>query len=253
MRGFHTVSRAHVSAAFAFLLVGLLLGGCRGLISFGGDLWLTDDDDSSSANDDDATANDDDATGDDDDATANDDDATGDDDDATGPGGPVLCGPNVAPGSDWAGQSTSAYTGDARVTFDHDARGGFFGAQWTGCEAKHFFDADGEYVCGIKWSVVGPSYGEQYQTTRLVSRFAMGWVVDDNTCAPGDPEVSRPMDFYRITVPYDSGSLVVLVSDDEATVPAQMDDWVELGWDGDGDDEPDMVEFDYSTPFSATP
>ena len=250
MRGSLFLSRARVSALLVVLLLGAL-AGCRGVLRFSGDLWLTDDDDSAVSDDDDSAVSDDDdsAVGDDDDV-ANDDDVIGDDDDATPTGGPVFCGPNLIPGSDSAGQAVSVYTGDARVAFDHDARGGFFAAEWTGCEAKHFFDTDGEYVCGIKWSVNGVSYGEQYQATRLVTRFTMDWTLDDNTCAATDPEVFRIDDYYRITVPYESGTLEVLVSDDDSTVPAQMDEWAELPWDGAGDDEPDLVEFDYATSFS---
>jgi|GEM_PF-2809736 len=249
MTALSSIARASLLLSLGLLIAGV--GACRGTITFGGTLWPDDDDDSAS-DDDDATANDDDATADDDDATADDDDSTiGDDDDATGPGGPVFCGPEVSPSADQAGQALTVYTGDADVQFDHDARGGFFAAQWNGCEAKHFFDTDGEYVCGIKWTVAGPSYGEQYQTTRLVSRFTMDWTVADNTCAPTDPAVFRPDNYYRITVPYESGSLDVLVSANESTVPSQMDDWASVPWDGDGEDEPEEAQFEYATEFKA--
>ena len=220
--------RARERAALFLLLLTLGAVGCRGQITFFGDLWLLDDDDSS-ADDDDTTA--------------------GDDDDATGPGGPVVCGqtpdPGVTPGAEMA-----AYSGDAVIALEHELRGGFFSGTWSGCEAKHFFDAAGSYVCGIKWAVSGPSYGEQYQTTRLVSRFTLGFSLLENTCSPIHPDVFRPTTYYRITLPFEEGTLEVLWSDDEGAFPAQMEPWTSLPWDGDGDQEPELIEFEYETAFS---
>ena len=230
------------------LLFALLLpvGGCRGTITFFGDLWPVDDDDS--ASDDDDSVADDDDSGDDDDTVADDDDSVGDDDDATGAGGAVVCGAEVDPGAS-PGQELAAYTGEASIALEHGLRGGWFDATWAGCEAKHFFDLNGDYVCGIKWTVSGPSYGEQYQSTRLITRFTMSFALDENTCSPIHPDVFRPAIYYRLVVPYDEGTLEVLWSDDEGAFPNQMNAWVELPWDGEGEETPEDVAFGYSTPF----
>jgi len=166
----------------------------------------------------------------------------------TGPGGVVLCGLTVDPGVT-PGEELAAYSGEAAIEFEHSLRGGFFDGTWTGCEAKHFFDAGGQYVCGIKWSVNGTSYGEQYQSTRLVSRFVQSFSLVENTCSPIHPDVFRPTTYYRITVPYDEGTLEVLWSEDEGAFPNQMEDWTSLPWDGDGEEEPENIDFDYKTEF----
>jgi hypothetical protein len=215
--------------------------GCRGTIRFGDPLWLDDDDS--------ATTDDDDATTDDDDATTDDDDATTDDDDATAPGGPVVCGPDgTEPPVNPSGPQ-SRTTGSAAVSFDH-ARGGSFSATWTGCEARHFFSTDGDYVCGVRWTVAGQSYGETVQQTRLVSRFTMDWSIDENTCAPNDPAAFRADDYYRLIVPYEQGTLEVWISDNQSATPAQMDEWASLPWDGEGEEEPDDISFEYLTAFT---
>ena len=240
-------TRAHVSAVLLLLLAGV---GCRGTITFFGDLWLVDDDDS--ADDDDSGDDDDSTVADDDDSTVGDDDDStlGDDDDVTGPGGQVFCGPDVDPGVS-PGAELAAYTGEATVELEHGLRGGFFEGTWSGCEAKHFFDAGGTYVCGIRWDVTGDSYGEQYQSTRLVTRFSMSFSLAENTCSPIHPDVFRPTTYYRMTVPYEEGTLEVTWSTDEGAFPNQMDEWFSLPWDGDDDEEPELIEVEYSTAFEA--
>ena len=227
------------------VLLVLLLGaaGCRGSLTFGGDLWplpeSMDDDDSAPTDDDDS-------------APIDDDDSAipGDDDDATGPGGPVFCGPEVVPGPEWSGQAVAGWTGDATVTFEHEARGGFFAARWTRCEAKHFFDASGSYVCGVVWSLVGDSYGEQYQDGQLVSRFSMEATVTTNTCSPTQTDVDRAPFYFRLTVPEDQGVLDVRWSTASDTNPSQMLPWLELPWDGAGEPRPDEVSFLYTRAFA---
>ena len=243
-----TYARARVCALLLVLLL-LAVAGCRGQILFFGDLWPVLDDDDSSSDDDDATVDDDDSGADDDDSTAGDDDV-GDDDDVTGPGGEVACGPTVDPGVT-PGEEMAAYSGQALVTLEHELRGGFFSGTWAGCEARHFFDAGGSYVCGIKWSVSGVSYGEQYQSTRLVSRFTQSFSLLENTCSPIHPDVFRPTIYYRITVPFGEGTIDVLWSDDAGAFPNQMDEWTSLPWDGEGEDEPEIIEFEYQTEFAA--
>ena len=134
---------------FAAIALLLPLGACGGSLSIGGPLWIFGD------------------GGDDDDsAGGGDDDDASDDDDTTPPSGPVVCGPTVQPGSSWEGTSTEGYTGDAVLTFEYEERGGLFSADWSGCEAKHFFGPDGESECGILWSAEGKG-SVRYDGSRL--------------------------------------------------------------------------------------
>jgi hypothetical protein len=216
-----------------FLPALVLALSCNsGKLTIGGNLWPTGDDDS--AGDDDIG---DDDTGDDDTG----DDDTGDDDDSTPTGGPVVCGPGPA---DLSGDS-SVYTGAATVVFEYEARGGFFEAAWSGCEARHYF-VGGAYQCGIRWEATGTSYGEQFQATRLVSRFTMEFVVTDDTCGSWHPDSDRGVLYYRAAIPYEDGELEIRWSVSQGEDPADMDIWAELPFEGQGD-EPGSISFEYST------
>ncbi len=219
---------------FAAIALLLPLGACGGSLSIGGPLWIFGD-----GGDDDDSA----GVGDDDDAS--------DDDDTTPPSGPVVCGPTVQPGSSWEGTSTEVYTGDAVLTFEYEERGGLFSADWSGCEAKHFFGPDGESECGILWSAEGTSYGEQVQPSGLVSRFRMEFLVEESSCGLAHHDAEDYELFFRVSLTEgDDGLISITWSEASNTQPANMEPWTTLEWDG--KEQPDEVAFDYFTDFVAS-
>jgi len=216
----------------------LILAGCTGTLRLGGWVPIRDDDDSSS---------DDDDASDDDDLTPSDDDDAADDDDATIAGGDVFCGLDLAsPG----GSDLTAVTGDADLDVDYGDGGPEFEATWTGCEARHYWTSDGDYVCGIRWDVDAEAYVTQRQASALVMRFRMDLVESNNTCFPGHPAGGDRTVYTRLRVPYDDGELTLLRDDEPNTPPSNMADWAEVPWVGQGD-EPEVIDFAYSTEFSA--
>ena len=219
------------------LLLGLfLLAACGGDLRFEGGLGDDDDDDAA-----------------DDDDSSDDDDAADDDDDSTGQGGPVFCGPTPSPGSSGQSEPLRVFTGLGDVLFDWDdeERGGVFGADWSGCEALHRFDRDGEYVCGILWTAMGTSYGEQILSQSLVSRFDIDFLLTDNTC--GDyPEAEDRQSFFRLELPFDGAIAQILRSTEPNSLPAQMDEWASASIPID-DPFPDSLELEYFTQFFADP
>ncbi len=212
----------------------MLLAGCTGTLRLGG--WVPDrgDDDDSAVTDDD-----------DDLTPANDDDAA-DDDDATIAGGEVFCGLELAAMGDGA---LTAVTGDAFVELDFGSGGPEFEALWSGCEARHWWDAAGNYVCGIRWDVASEAYVTQRQATALVMRFTATFTESDNTCYPGHPQGGDFTADFRLRVPYDDGELELLRAPQPNTPPAQMQPWAELGWTGQGE-EPADLDFAYDTGFT---
>ncbi len=220
----------------------------------GGDLypWTSGDDDAEGdddAGDDDSAAGDDDTSGDDDDSTGGDDDTSGDDDDAAG--GHLSCGPTVsiaAGGSD----ALAVITGEAVLTFDYDrrddeARGELFSATWVGCEAWNAVDPDGEELCGIRWEVDTESNVAQFQSTSIILRFEMDFVLAESTCAFDHPLAADRTLHYRLSVPYKGEDGVeILWSDSGGTHPSNMDDLANSPYTGQGD-EPDEVDLSYQT------
>jgi hypothetical protein len=217
--------------------VGLLVAGCIGSLEVTGTLWQASDDDDSSAVDDD------------DSAVVDDDDVVIDDDDMVG--GPVFCGPTVEVGPEWTGGAAEVYTGEVEIDLNHAARGGAFSADWTGCEAKHFYDDQGEYICGILWDAYGPSYGEQLQSTRLISRFDMAFAMTENTCDSSHPDAGDRSTYFRLDLPYGGPLLTVMWSGQVNTQPAQMHDWTTAPW-TDDDETPEEIDFSYHTALVAS-
>ena len=208
----------------------LLAAGCIGSFDVAGTLWAT-------------------GPGDDDSSEPDDDDSASIDDDMVG--GPVFCGPEVEIGPDWAGGAAEVYTGDTRIDLNHAARGGAFSGQWSGCEAKHFYDDAGGYICGILWEAEGPSYGEQLQTTQLISRFDMTFEMTENTCDSSHPDAGDRWTYFRLVVPYGGPLLTVTWSGQVNTQPDQMHDWATAPW-ADDDETPDDVDFSYQTTLVAS-
>jgi len=231
--------RGAIAIAAALPLGLLLVAGCHGNMRISGPIWIFDGDD------------DDSGAPDDDDSSADDDDLTPPDDDDATPGGPVVCGPTVAPGDGWD-VAAHVFTGSADIELEYDERGGLFAAVWSGCEAKHFYDATGEYLCGIRWEAVGDSYGEQVQTTQLVSRFAMEFTLAESTCGLAHPEAEDRSLFFRITVSSDGGATIPITwSPDVNTLPDDMFDWAVADW-KESEPFPDLLELLYFTAFEAS-
>ena len=224
------------------ILAGVLLlaVGCIGSMEITGTLWQVGDDDDSSVDDDDSA---------DDDDTVDDDDIQPDDDDMVG--GPVFCGPEAEPGPDWPGGAAMIYTGEADIDVEYLTRGGVFTADWNGCEAVHFFDEGGGYICGVKWTAVGDSYGEQLQGTQLISRFDMAFELSEYTCDSSHPDVGDRQIYFRLEVPYGGPELTVTSSELVNTQPTQMDPWTTSDWD-DSDTTPEEIDFDYQTAVYAS-
>ena len=179
-----------------------------------------------------------------------DDSALVDDDDATFDG-PVSCGPTLAPGSAWAGVAVEAYTGSAAIEFDYEGRGGLFSADWTGCEAKHFFDEDGEVICGIRWAATGGSYGEQSLSTGQVAWFAMTFDIDQESCGADHPDSEDRAVFFRVTIPFEGDVVGITWSDQVDTPASDMLPWVSPPYDNQGP-MPDEVLLEYAIPFVAS-
>ncbi|MEE2827650.1 MAG: hypothetical protein VX498_00560 [Myxococcota bacterium] len=224
-------------SGFLIYLLGLTLAGCTGSLTFGGNLWADDDD---SASDDDDSA-----VGDDDDSSVDDDD-----DDDTGPtGGEVQCGQATAPGPDWGGGPSRAYTGETSIVFErNEERGSVFSADWEGCEALHRFDEDGSYLCGIRWLAEGESYAEQEQTNQFLVRFDMNFTLDENTCG-NDPEAADRQIYFRLELPKEEPVATILYSDKINTPPAGMEFWARTGYIP-SVDLPERVDLLYTTEFS---
>jgi hypothetical protein len=217
------------------LILGLfLVTGCGGELRFGGTLGTDDDD----------TADDDDSS--------NDDDAA-DDDDSESQGDPVFCGPTPSPGSSRNPQALRVFTGLGDVLFDWDdeERGGVFGADWSGCEALHRFDENGDYVCGILWTAMGNSYGEQLLSESLVSRFDMDFLLTDNTCGDS-PEAEDRQSFFRLELPFSGDVATIRRSTEPNALPAQMEEWASASIPAD-DPFPDSLELEYFTQFFSDP
>jgi hypothetical protein len=213
------------------LLALIFLAGCVGTLEFPGfQLDSGDDDDSAS---------------DDDDATLDDDDATGDDDDATPIGGDVFCGLTVTPPPN---TTASAYTGGADWAFDFDGGDLLYEVEWDGCEVEHFWDDAGEVLCAIEWSGVGEAYVAQFQSEQLVIRFEVAWTLQQNTCRNNHPDAADRTGFYRVTVPYEDGAIVILTDPDPQAPAGQMTPWTTVPYTGQGD-EPDDFSLDYATEF----
>jgi hypothetical protein len=158
----------------------------------------------------------------------------------------VSCGPEITPPS--TGTAVEATTGDALLEFSYEGRGGQYDAWWTGCEAKHFFDSDGDSLCGILWDATGSSYGEQIQASGLVVRFAMQFTLKESTCGPAHPDAQDYELFFRVSLTEgDDGLVNVTWSYNSATPPANMFPWVSFAWDG--EERPDEVGFEYRTEF----
>jgi len=224
-----------------WLVLSLVMAGCSGSLTFGGQLWPeTDDDDD---DDDDTVADDDDDSG------ADDDDTVSDDDDTEPIGGPVFCGPTPSPASG-TGEPLRVYTGLADVLFKWEkdgARGGVFSADWSGCEALHRYDSDGEYFCGILWTATGNSYGEQILSSGLVLRFEMSFELTKNTC--GDhPEAGYRETYFRLSLPFEEHVARITYSSEPNTLPNNMETWAEASYESD-DMFPELMELEYFTSF----
>ncbi len=222
--------------------LAVLAVGCVGSMEITGTLWQAGDDDDSAIDDDDSAIDDDDVILDDDDVILDDDDMVG---------GPVFCGPTVEIGPDWSGGAAEVYTGEADIDIEYLTRGGVFTSEWHGCEAKHFYDDSGVYICGVKWTVVGDSYGEQLQSTQLISRFDMRFALEEYTCDSSHPDVGDRQVYFRLEVPYAGPELTVTWSTMINTQPTQMDDWTTSPWD-DSDETPEEIDFTYHTALVAS-